>query len=570
MSADRPSDDRLLDVADRIGTGERIDFEALARELDGDDAGVLRSLRTLAAIHQLHTSSELPTTTPHGDDDFRPAAGATWGSLELIDEIGRGSYGTVWRARDKRLDREVALKLLRPGRDTDADDRARFLDEGRRLARVDHPHVVRVYGVDEAHGRLGLWMERIEGRTLADLVRDQGRFSAEETAVLGEKIARGLAAVHAAGVVHRDVKAQNVMRADGGRVVLMDFGTAVESGHEDAGVEGTPFYLAPELFERHPADARSDVYSLGVLLYHLVTGSFPVQSTSVADLARAHRDGERRALAAVRGDLPRDFVAVVERALAPDPRDRFASAGEMAHALASLGGDMTVAGMPRSVAPRRERSVPGWVVAAIVGAAAVGLALLAVLSRPDSSDAPPVSLTVQAAFLRYGDFSTEELFDGATVGVDDQLGLRVTPSREAWVYVFNRDAQGRFHVMFPRADFDLANPLPAATTTELPGTQGGEPSAWLVDSVGGQEEVLMVVSTAPLGDLEDGIARLGPDVPLEPARLEGLRGIGGVARRASPNAASGDFFGAVEALGDHAATTESGVWVRKLVLRNPG
>ena len=556
----RPDEPRpeLLDVADRIGTGEHVDFEALARDLAGDDAAVLENLRTLASIHMLHTSGELPATKAATDEtDFEAAPGATWGSLELVEELGRGSYGAVWRAHDPRLDRDVALKLLRPGRELDPHDRGRFLDEGKRLARVDHEHVVRVLGAEEHAGRLGLWMELVEGRTLADQLRDQGRFSAEEAAGIGEKVARGLASVHDAGVVHRDVKADNVLRADGGRIVLVDFGTAVDTSGDDLGVEGTPFYLAPELFEGESADPRTDVYALGVLLFHLVTGSFPVRADSIADLARAHRDGRRRSVAAERADLPRGFVEIVERATAPDPRERFATAGDMAHALAALKRTKTL-GSPTGRPP--------WAPVLRMAFFAI-LAVFAFLAVWEFFTRPQV-LTVDAAFLRYGDFSTEELFDGARIDVGDALGLRVEPSREAWVYVFNRDAAGRFHVMFPSAAFETTNPLPADVATELPGPQ----SAWSVDTVGGEEEVLMVVAYEPIEEIEERLAEGLADLSFEARQLQGLRGIGGVVQR--PGTAGGgappDFFGAIEALGSGASTADTGVWVRKLILRNPG
>lgn len=556
---DRAEDSPLHEIADRIGTGEHVDFDALARDLAADDAGVLKSLRTLSAIHMLHTSSALPGHGERIEDatDFEAAAGAVWCGLELREELGRGSYGAVWRAHDARLQRDVALKLLRPGRDLDSTDRERFLDEGRKLARVDHENVVRVHGVDEDHDRLGLWMELVEGRTVTDLVHEQGRFSAEEATTLGEKIARGLAAVHDAGVVHRDVKADNVMRADGGRVVLMDFGTAVDTTNENAGVEGTPFYLAPELFDQEPADARSDVYALGVLIYHMVTSSFPVQASSITDLARAHRDGRWTPLSAARADLPKSFVELVEKALAANPRDRFQTAGEFAHALGALGRTKQL-GSPTGR--------PSWRPAfAFAGAATLAaMVFLTVFNLFQG----PTPLTVDARFLRYGSFSTEELYDGARLDVGDALGLRIETSRNAWVYVFNRDAQGRFHVMFPRAGFEETNPVFTGASTELP---GGD-QAWAVDSVGGTEEVLIVVAQEPVDEIEEHLAS-GPSAPtFDAGQLEGLRGIGGVVRRpgSGDEPATGDFFGAVEALGDAASTSESGVWVRKLTLRNPG
>ena len=249
-----------------------------------------------------------------------------WGHLELRRQIGEGAFGEVFRAHDSWLDHPVALKLLKP-EIAQTDYSARILYEARRLARVRHPNVVSVHGADMHDGRIGFWMDLIEGETLADLVAG-GRLSAGEASHIGGEVCLALAAVHRANLVH-DVKAQNVMRAsDGGRIILMDFGAGEFIGkRSNSGrVRGTPLYLAPEIFKGADATFASDIYSLGVLLYHLVTGGYPVISTSVASLVDAHLKGERRRLRDARPDLPPSFVSVVERAIDPDPTRRFASA----------------------------------------------------------------------------------------------------------------------------------------------------------------------------------------------------------------------------------------------------
>src|SRR5262245_24873635 len=139
-----------------------------------------------------------------------------WGHLEVRGEIGRGASGTVYRAWDTRLEREVALKLLAP----DAADDA--LEEGRLLARLKHPHIVSVFGADAHDGTAGIWMEPLEGETVDEILARDGVFAVEEALLIGLDLARALAAVHSAGLLHRDVKARNVMCERGGRVVLMD------------------------------------------------------------------------------------------------------------------------------------------------------------------------------------------------------------------------------------------------------------------------------------------------------------------------------------------------------------
>src|SRR5499427_4488512 len=197
-----------------------------------------------------------------------------WGLLECRRKIAGGRFGTVHLAWDPALEREVALKVLQ------AAGRSHIvIQEGRLLARVRHPNVVTVYGIDEYEGTVGLWMEWVEGLTLTQVLTARGLLGGHEAALIGVDVCRALAAVHKAGLLHRDIKAQNVMREAGGRVVLMDFG-AGEVRNEAASAEpraiGTPLYLAPELFEGKPATIASDIYSLGVLLYHLMTGRYPV------------------------------------------------------------------------------------------------------------------------------------------------------------------------------------------------------------------------------------------------------------------------------------------------------
>src|SRR6185503_16183965 len=149
----------------------------------------------------------------------RPVA-SRWGHLEIRGEIGRGASGTVYRAWDPKLAREVALKLLAP----DALESSDALAEGQLLARLNHPHIVRVFGADEHDGASGLWMELLEGETLDEMLARDGVFGPEEALLIGLDVARALSAVHAAGLLHRDVKARNVLREISGRIVLMDLG----------------------------------------------------------------------------------------------------------------------------------------------------------------------------------------------------------------------------------------------------------------------------------------------------------------------------------------------------------
>ena len=276
-----------------------------------------------------------PAAAPEIGD---PAStGVRWGRLLLQERVGAGVYGEVYRAFDESLRRDVAVKLLRASGRSAELLAAKVLNEGRLLARVSHRNVVTVHGVDTHDGRVGLWMEFIRGNTLEQLLERQGPFGGREASLLGQDLCRALAAVHAAGLVHRDVKAQNVIREEGGRLVLMDFGTGLLLEDDEAvkasPVAGTPLYLSPEVLAGADASPQSDIYSLGVLLFHLVTGSYPYVARSLTELRRMHDRGERKRLHDLRPDLSEGFVHVVERALESDPTERYASVGAMQRGL---------------------------------------------------------------------------------------------------------------------------------------------------------------------------------------------------------------------------------------------
>lgn len=326
-----PNADRLLALAEAISDGQALDWAKAESSTTEADRALIRELRLLAGLADAHRSaSEEDPAVPPGAGEL-----TRWGVLEIGERLGAGTFGTVYRAWDPRLAREVALKILH-GRHPPDGPVPDVVEEGRLLARVRHPHVITVFGADRVDGRIGLWMELIQGRTLEDLRREHGSFSAREAASIGTELCAALAAVHRANLVHRDIKAQNVMREEGGRLVLMDFGAGqdLQPAEPRAGIAGTPVYMAPELFAGAAATPRSDIYSLGVLLFHIVTGEYPVSARTTAAVQQAHARLEYRRLVDLRPDLPPAFIQVVERALATDPSARFDSAGAMELALA--------------------------------------------------------------------------------------------------------------------------------------------------------------------------------------------------------------------------------------------
>lgn len=380
MASDRESDP-LGKLSGSIADGRSIDWDAV-RALAADDDELRRlldHLRIVAAVADVHRSQAAETlatsvaqnaTTRSGEVE----AARRWGHLLLVRKIGEGAFGEVYEALDTWLDHPRALKLLKPDAARHASP-SQLLHEARKLVRVRHPNVVMVHGADSHDGRVGFWMDLIEGQTLERLL-GEGRLSAGEATHIGRELCDALAAVHAAKLVHRDIKAQNVMRAnDGGRIILMDFGAGeFLDVPSDRRPQGTPLYLAPELFTGGAATVRSDIYSLGVLLYYLVTGHFPVEGRSFTDLALAHAQRMRRRLRDVRPDLPGPFIQVVERAIDPEPMRRYESAGDFHAALDAQGPQRPRRDEgPSSVTPHaraKERLVP---------AVAVGLGTVALI-----------------------------------------------------------------------------------------------------------------------------------------------------------------------------------------------
>lgn len=349
-------DSSYLDAVGDLADGSMVDLRAaLASTPDRDDA--LRQLRRLESVLAGHRRVAIDSAPSVPAPANQPTL-FTWGSLHVREKLGEGTFGEVFRAWDPGVGREVALKLRKPG--TSSKDARRWLDEARRLARVRHPNVLVVHGADEHNGRAGIWTELLFGRTLEDRLKREGPMGAREAALIGTDLCSALAAVHAAGLIHGDIKTTNAMREgtslsetpidlrstpgsrfEAGRIVLMDFGTATERpdvSHDDARLYATPLTAAPEVLDGKGASPASDLYSLGVVLYRLVTERYPIDAATLDELRAAAKSGAHTPLRVVRPDLPAPFVQVIERATAPNPADRFANAAEMERALtASLG-----------------------------------------------------------------------------------------------------------------------------------------------------------------------------------------------------------------------------------------
>ncbi len=407
---------RLLALAQAIADEREVDWEDAESTVHEADRQLVRELRLLAGVSEVHRSGARDDHASRAAADDENLSGQRWGSLEIRERIGAGSFGTVYRAWDERLARDVALKLLR--REPSAADHGETLvHEGRLLAKVRHPNVITVFGAATVDGRAGLWMELIVGRSLEEFIRDHGPMGAREAALIGSDVCQALAAVHRAGLVHGDVKAQNVMREARGRTVLMDFGAGRDGRlPDDRNAVGTPAYAAPELFLGGRATPGSDMYSLGVLLFRLVTGEYPVKGRTSAEVREAHTRGRRQQLRDVRPDLPAAFVRIVERALAPTPSERFSSAGAMESALTDSldSGGVTWVRESRDAASRRVRLG----IAAAVAVAAVAFGIWQGRDWLTSVFAPPPHSIAALPFVNLSNVADEAYF---VEGVSDVL-----------------------------------------------------------------------------------------------------------------------------------------------------
>lgn len=406
-------DDLLEDVERRVAERLPIDWDDVMARLDAAQAtpeereafSLLRVLDEVGSLNlslQTGVSESGPLTVPLPDpvaDDTLKA----WGRYLLDGKVGKGGYGSVYRAWDPVLEMPVALKILHR-RFSDERLKERLVQEGRALAQIRHTNVVSVLNVEQHDGRLGLVMEFISGETLDALVARQGKLSEREASIIAEDVCRALEAVHAKQLIHRDVKARNIIREEAGRIVLMDFGAGLPTNavQEKGRAVGTPLYMAPETLAGHPASVASDVYSVGVLLFYLVTGRHPYEGATVDEIRDAQAVGPPQSILRFRPDLPSRFVSVVDRALKVDPKQRFQTPAAVIQGLVEL----------RETAPRPSGSVarPWWSRPVVKGAGVfVVLSLITMMGGL-------ISWATFNRTLGRGDFADETPLDWLVLG----------------------------------------------------------------------------------------------------------------------------------------------------------
>jgi serine/threonine-protein kinase len=327
------------------------------------------------------------------------------GRYSIVRELGRGGMGIVALARDVALDRPVAIKLLPPALATSPAHRERFVREARTAAALSHPHIVPIHAVEEHAELVFFVMTFVDGETLAERVRRAGPLSNAECVRVVQEIAWALAHAHANGVVHRDVKPDNVLleRASG-RVVVTDFGiarrAAAPSASGEADIAGTPRYMSPEQASGDVLDGRSDLYSLGAVAFFAATGRPPFDAPSAAAVLAKHAIEPATPLALARPGLPARFAEAVDRCLAKNPADRWTSAEALATAIGSAGGS-TLDVPPVVRAFVREADAAGSEIALGLTAATTSLVMLLISYFGATGDEMGRALSRVASLVLY-------------------------------------------------------------------------------------------------------------------------------------------------------------------------
>ncbi len=302
--------DRLIE---KLTSGEVVDWDNEMAHYPNDNE-FIKQLRSLEQIYAV-CNSDVSISSKDKQVNHHQF---TWGHLQVIELIGEGNFGEVYRAFDPLLNRDVALKLLKTEQMSVAKSR-NFMAEARSLAKVRNRHVLAIHGANLHDGRVGFWSELLNGKTLAETPID---YSTEEKILqVTEAVTDALSAVHQADLVHGDVKLSNVMSDFEGKITLMDFGAGGELDMA-ASTTGSPILMAPELFNDQPKAAASDIYALGVMLFKLATGQYPIKAGNVLELMQAHKNQQYKSLHALRPDLSKSVVMMVNQMLSVEPNNR--------------------------------------------------------------------------------------------------------------------------------------------------------------------------------------------------------------------------------------------------------
>lgn len=368
---------------------------------------------------------------------MRDLIGHTFDHYRIVEKIGAGGMGEVYRAHDERLDRDVAVKVLPPDVADDPDRLERFEREARAVAKLTHPNILEIWDFGRHQGITYAVTELLEGETLRERIPSEG-LGWQRASKIGAAVAEGLAAVHEKGVVHRDLKPENIFLTSDGRVKILDFGLArvrksVDHEAETATMEpngtkagtvmGTSGYMSPEQLKGHPADARSDIFAFGCVLYEMICGKQAFRRGTQAETTAAILKQEPPDLAETGIVLPMEIERTVRHCLEKRPEGRFQAASDLAYNLRSITTDQVMlASSPSAVtiAPQKKRS--WWLPAAVVVVAVVVLAFW-ISRRPTAG--PPIDSSIPRIvvlpFENLGPPDDEYFADGMTEEVRGKL-----------------------------------------------------------------------------------------------------------------------------------------------------
>jgi len=369
------------------------------------------------------------------------------GRYEILGVLGQGGMGAVYKARDRELDRLIALKVIRPELATDPAILQRFKQELILARNITHKNVVRIYDLSEADGIRFISMEYVDGEDLRTLLRHRGKLSPQEAIAVVEQVCRALDSAHSEGVIHRDLKPQNIMRDKHGRIVVMDFGLARslgDSGMTQTGaVVGTLEYMSPEQALGTTLDQRSDIFSVGLIFYELLTGKAPYEAdTAIASLMKRTREDARSA-SDVEASVPKSLSAIVSRCLEREPANRYHSAVELLQQLTTweANPDITAETLSKMIAHpivRRSRfsvDLPGkswmWIAGAVLVIVLATFAGRTLLNRAPAATEnagrgiPPLSRGEYVAILPMKVLGDEKALGYVAEGIEEALAAKL-------------------------------------------------------------------------------------------------------------------------------------------------
>ena len=370
------------------------------------------------------------------------------GNYEILDKLGEGGMGEVSRARDRRLPRLVALKILPQEVAGDEARRARFEQEARALGALNHPNIVAVYDVGEDGGRAYIVSELVEGEPLRTVL-DHGPLPVRKAVEIAGQVADGMAAAHALGIIHRDLKPENIMVTRTGQVKLLDFGLAKQNApatgdgtdtialsvSEPGMVMGTVGYMSPEQVRGEPADARSDIFSFGCVLYEMVTGERAFQAGTGVETMHAILNADPPEFEGEQAKLPPALTTIVRRCLEKRAEQRFQSAADLAFALRSITSASVTSTQPAVAASRAARKLWVWAVTAMAAGLALFVTGFFVRDRTLHREAPHFQrITFRKGFVitaRFVPHSRDVVYQASWEGGASHIYLAVPGSPES-------------------------------------------------------------------------------------------------------------------------------------------